>query len=339
MRPFFMQGHSRPITCVMFNTDGDLLFTAAKDTRLQVWRSEDCKRIGTYDCGKGVVWAFDVTKDCQRIIAASADQKILIFDVETGTLIDDIKEEGPCKFVEWCQRPDNQTKFVLAHSNFGTMALQAIKAYECGAEGEYRRKWVQRDYESPVTQVHWGPFDETIISCHEDGNMHVWCAETGELLLEGDRGVSGLGHKGSCTCCSFNEDRTLMLTCSKNGNAKLWDTAEWKERKNYVTDRPLNACAISPLYKAKGDRQRCHILLGGGQEAQDVTTTSASEGKFQALLYNMVFCEHIGGVKGHFGPINSMAWCPDGAGYCSGGEDGYVRMYRFDDDYFSSKYE
>lgn len=44
----------------------------------------------------------------------------------------------------------------------------------------------------------------------------------------------------------------------------------------------------------------------------DVTTTSTRIGKFDARFFHMVFEEEIGRVKGHFGPINSVAFHPDG---------------------------
>lgn len=48
----------------------------------------------------------------------------------------------------------------------------------------------------------------------------------------------------------------------------------------------------------------------------------------------MVYGEEIGRVKGHFGPINTLAFYPNGKGYASGGEDGYVRLHHFDPSYF-----
>ena len=54
------------------------------------------------------------------------------------------------------------------------------------------------------------------------------------------------------------------------------------------------------------------VVLGGGQEAMDVTTTSTRIGKFDARFFHTVFEEEIGRVKGHFGPINSTAFHPDG---------------------------
>ena len=46
----------------------------------------------------------------------------------------------------------------------------------------------------------------------------------------------------------------------------------------------------------------------------DVTTTSTRIGKFDARFYHLVFEEECGRIKGHFGPINSVAFHPDGKG-------------------------
>ena len=55
------------------------------------------------------------------------------------------------------------------------------------------------------------------------------------------------------------------------------------------------------------------VFPGGGQEAMDVTTTSTRIGKFDARFFHMVFEE--GRVKGHFGPINSVAFHPMAKGW------------------------
>ena len=68
-----------------------------------------------------------------------------------------------------------------------------------------------------------------------------------------------------------------------------------------------------------------------------VTTTDQRQGKFEARFYHLVFEEEIGRVKGHFGPINTLAFHPDGTGYASGAEDGFIRVHHFDDDYFNFK--
>lgn len=54
------------------------------------------------------------------------------------------------------------------------------------------------------------------------------------------------------------------------------------------------------------------VVVGGGQEAMSVTTTSTRIGKFDARFFHLVFEEEFGSVKGHFGPINSLSFHPDG---------------------------
>lgn len=66
----------------------------------------------------------------------------------------------------------------------------------------------------------------------------------------------------------------------------------------------------------------------------EVTTTAARSGKFEARFFHLIFEEEFARVKGHFGPINSLAFHPDGKSYASGGEDGYVRVQNFDQSYF-----
>ena len=48
----------------------------------------------------------------------------------------------------------------------------------------------------------------------------------------------------------------------------------------------------------------------------------------------MVHQEELGRIVGHFGPIHTIQFSPDGRGYASGAEDGYVRLFKFDKSYF-----
>jgi hypothetical protein len=54
------------------------------------------------------------------------------------------------------------------------------------------------------------------------------------------------------------------------------------------------------------------VVIGGGQEASQVTMSDRRAGKFEAKFFHKIFEEEIGGVKGHFGPINALAFNPDG---------------------------
>jgi translation initiation factor 3 subunit I len=55
-----LKGHERSITKVIYNRDGDLIFTASKDDKPSLWYSDSGERIGTYIGHGGAVWDIDV---------------------------------------------------------------------------------------------------------------------------------------------------------------------------------------------------------------------------------------------------------------------------------------
>lgn len=59
-----LKGHERAITCVIYNNDGDLVFTAAKDQIPTLWYAESGERIGTYQGHQGAVW--DLSVSCKH---------------------------------------------------------------------------------------------------------------------------------------------------------------------------------------------------------------------------------------------------------------------------------
>lgn len=114
--------------------------------------------------------------------------------------------------------------------------------------------------------------------------------------------------------------------------------------KTYTGEPPLNSAAIIPgkpyvrplflspslVVAPRGSvahlcatRTR-QVVMGGGQEAMNVTTTGARQGHFEVRFFHRIFEEEVSRVKGGFGPCNSVAVHPQGKGYAIGGEDGCV---------------
>jgi hypothetical protein len=61
--------------------------------------------------------------------------------------------------------------------------------------------------------------------------------------------------------------------------------------KTFPTNTPLNSASITP--------GRPYVILGGGQDAMSVTTTSQRQGKFEARFWHRVLEEEVGRVRGH----------------------------------------
>ncbi|KAH7975536.1 hypothetical protein HPB52_003032 [Rhipicephalus sanguineus] len=127
-----------------------------------------------------------------------------------------------------------------------------------------------------------------------------------------------------------------ILSAHEDGTLATWDIKSGMQL-NQIKGHNLT---INDLHFIEvGKHLTSEVVLGGGQEAMDVTTSSVKAGKFDARFFHLIFEEEFGRVKDHFGPINSVAFHPDGKSYSSGGEDGYVRVHYFDPSYFDFQVE
>jgi len=336
MRPIFINIHERPLNCVTFNHDGDFFLTSSKDGEICLFNSDTCERMGTYDrlneSAKSSVATVDITIDSQYVVACYADGKLVFFNFQTGEQLSSVNHGGVLKFCEWNQKPGAQNMVVTCNDKFKSQELGAVPNRIMVWRFHPCERLLSIDDKLPMkaSKVKWGPFDETLVSIFEEGTIWIWDSKDGAPIKTID------AHLGIITSLNFTSDRMLMITSSKDNTAKLWAMDKYELVKTYKSDRALNDAVISPLYNMEADA-KMHILMGGGQDAKDVTTTSGSSGKFEVLLWHMVYEEELGTIKGGFGPMNTIAWRRDGRGYVTGGEDGYVRSHMFDTDYFTSK--
>lgn len=325
MKPLMLNGHSRALTQIKFNTEGDLLFSASKDATPCVWFSHNGERLGTYDGHNGTVWSVDPSWNTEMLLTGSADNTCKIWNVETGVCKATFDTASAVRSVNWSysgrQFMYSTDKAMKKNSEIYLYDWRAVEQ-----EGSAAKPYLTiPSLASKVSSALWGPADETVITGHENGTINIWCARTGENV--GHHEV----HKGLINDMQYSKDQSYFITASKDCVSKTLDTSTMEVLKQFKTERPVNSASISPL--------RDHVVLGGGQDAMSVTTSSAKVGKFDARFYHLIFEEEIGRVKGHFGPINTVAFQPDGQGFASGGEDGYIRIHHFDPSYFAFDFE
>jgi len=308
----------------VFNRENDLLFTCAKDKSVMVWFTSNGERLGTYDGHSGAVNHCDVTFDSHKMISASADMSAKLWDVYSGK----------CLFTFPHTAPVRHCMFATGDSMALTVQLQAgsaksrISIWNISDELTDEDKESLRDMdlaEGSFTRAVWAPLNSHIYSGDEDGYVRIWD------VSEGKQTFQKKVHKRKVSCLAQTVDRNLLLTASADMTACLIDMRTPETvLKTYVSDRPLNACAFSPILN--------HVLLAGGQEAQDVTMTSSKEGHFEVDFWHIFYEERLASVRGHFGPVNALAVSPNGKMFASAGEDGYVRLHHFDSTYLNSTY-
>lgn len=319
-----LHGHERAITQIKYNREGDLLFSAAKDHTPNVWYSLNGERLGSFVGHSGAVWALDVSWDTSRVLTGAADNTAKVWDCATGKQLHDLETRSAVRSCGYSYSAN-----IISFTTDQAMGYPS-ELYIFDVRDGHQMKnnepmmTIPMPPSKALTSV-WSSLDDVIVTGHDNGDLIQWDVSSGDLL----RKVSN--HSGNINDLQRSKDGMMIITASKDCTAKLFSAKTLEHKKTYKTDRPVNSAAISPL--------KPHVVMGGGQEAMDVTTTSTRIGKFDARFFHVVFEEEFGRVKGHFGPINSVSFQPDGNGYSSGGEDGYVRVHTFDQTYFDFEFE
>lgn len=319
-----LHGHERSITQIKYNREGDLLFSAAKDQTPNVWYSINGERLGSFVGHGGAVWCIDVNWDSTHVLTGSADNTARIWDLQTGKGINEFTTKSAVRTCGYSYGGN-----LVAFSTDKAMGQPCeMSIYDIRDDYQMKNEEPMMKIPPPrskITSGIWGPLEEYFVTGHENGDLVLWDMKAGEMIEKSE------AHAKAINDVQTSKDGYMVLAASKDNTAKLFDLKTLECKKTYKTDRPVNSAALSPI--------KPHVVLGGGQDAMDVTTTSTKTGKFDARFYHTVFEEEFGRVKGHFGPINSLAFHPDGKQYCSGGEDGYVRMHNFDPTYFEFDFE
>uniref|UniRef100_A0AC34FED5 Eukaryotic translation initiation factor 3 subunit I n=1 Tax=Panagrolaimus sp. ES5 TaxID=591445 RepID=A0AC34FED5_9BILA len=323
MKPLSLKGHDRALTRVRLNREGDLLFSSSKGKSVCVWYTDNGERIGTYDGHGGAIWDIDISWDSLNLVSSAADNTMKVWDVETGIC----KSTVPCKTV--CR------SVALSYSG----NLIAFTTTKIAKEQETLRVVDMRDADHMVGQGHivhqpldsqstciFSHLDDTIMLGDQNGNLILY-----DIRQNADAKDFNKVHAYAITDLQLSIDQSFVISSSADKTAKLHDAKELRTLKTYKSGRPVNSAAISPT--------RDHIVLGGGEEAMSVTQTSGASGQFEAKLYHLVFEEEFARFKGHFGPINSLAFHPNGNCVVSGGEDGYIRIQELDPEYAEYEYE
>jgi len=153
----------------------------------------------------------------------------------------------------------------------------------------------------------------------------VWDAKSGKQHM-----ICEQVHGKRISDMQFSFNKTMIVTSCADHWLRLFEAKTLTLLKCFNTERNINSAAISPLSHCP------YLIAGGGQDAMSVTTTASKQGKFEISFYDHCFDDECGSVGGHFGPVNTICFAPDGRSFSSGGEDGYVRINHLDAEYFEA---
>lgn len=320
-----MQGHQRPLTQIKYNHDGDLLLTVAKDKVANLWYSHNGERIGTYDGHQGAIWSVDINKTSTLVITGAADNTARLWHAETGKLLHKWDFPTAVKRVEFSH--DDQYVLMVTEERMGHKSALYVFAIDGSKPEQSNEPAVEIRFPgSKPTVAAWGFLDKYIVTGHHDGSLSLCDWKTQKIVKQQSE-----AHELPVNDLQMWKDGTYFITSSQDKTAKIFETTSLESLRTFKADTKVNSATMTPTQEL--------VILGGGQSASEVTTTSSRQGKFESRFYHKVFGDEVGRARGHFGPINTLAVQPDGKGFASGGEDGYVRVHHFDSGYFKFKYD
>eukprot|EP00917_Polyrhabdina_sp_WS-2016_P009928 GHVP01021792.1.p1 GENE.GHVP01021792.1~~GHVP01021792.1.p1 ORF type:complete len:299 (+),score=39.93 GHVP01021792.1:51-947(+) len=290
---------------------------ACQDGFVFAWRSESGYKVGQYNCQKKACVAnFDITYLTEMMVLGTTTGDISIIDLETSKMKFEKVQDGVQKlnYLEWCT-DIKQTEYAVANNDtvsiYSHHNIKPNMVFQCSGE---------------VSQVRWGMCDQTLIALLKSGEIQVHdirseAKNESQIYQE---------HKGHILSSDFTFDRKLLLTGSYDGTAKLWDPSNFEVIQTYEVGRPVRATSINPLWEDADSNSRS-VLLAGGQDAKDVTTTGMSEGKFEVFMFDMSRETEIARLTNlHHSPVTALAHLRNGMGHLSGGgNDGMLFLCHY----------
>jgi WD40 repeat protein len=222
-----------------------------------------------------------------------------MWSCETGECLQSFPHRGPVRGVAWSD--DNRMFATISDPFVDHNAKISVfdGDHPDGSVAPVLEIDIPKEQQKRVnaTNVKWTHLNEHLLVAFDSGMIRLYNPETGDMEEE------FRAHEKKINRLQFNLDKTMFITSSADFTARLYDAVNLEHLKTYKTDRPVNDAVIS--------EHKDHILLGGGQEAMSVTTTSGKVGKFETRFFWLVYEEEFGTVKGHFGPINACKWPHD----------------------------
>ncbi|XP_061755013.1 transducin beta-like protein 2 [Nerophis ophidion] len=280
-----LKGHSGNVTCLDFSSNGKYLASCADDRTVRIWSTKDFLE-REHKCMRA-----NVDLDHATLVRFSPDSKAFITWLANGDTIRVFKmsrkEDGSMSFKGAAEDFPPKHKACILNigiAETGTFIMSASSDTNINIwdlKGELLASINTNQMTNSYAAV--SPCGRFVASCGFTPDVKVWevCfGKTGEFK-EVARAFELKGHSAGVHAFAFSNDSQRMLTVSKDGTWKLWNTnVEYKKQQDPYLLRTV------PCKSSEGSRA---ALSPDGRVAAisdgcNVTMYSASTGQQEELL-------------------------------------------------------
>jgi WD40 repeat protein/predicted ATPase/transcriptional regulator with XRE-family HTH domain len=290
----------KTIVPVVFSPNGDYLATGSIDGEIWLWRVADKQQIALFQGHTGPVNAISFSLDNRILASGSSDGLIMLWSVETGVRLATL--DGHRGRI-WSVAFGPDSTLLASGSDDQTIKLWSITSGICLATlGEHR---------AAVASVAFSPDGARLASGSHDPSPTVKCWDVATRACLATFG----GHTADIWAVAFSPDGATLASGSADLTIKLWSVADGALRATLRghTAR-IRALAWNPkrAMLASGSLDQtvkvwdiAALQLQSGQAAIEA---DAASGVIRATLAE------------NTGPVNGVAWSPDGDTLAGGGE-------------------
>ena len=238
------------------------------------------------------VTACTVTPDGRRVVSASDDETLKVWDLDSGRVLATL--EGHTNTVTACAVTPDGRRVISASDD------QTLKVWDL-ATGSLLATF--HGHLSRVNAYAVTPDSRRVISGSSDRTLKVWDLDSGGLL------ATFFGHAGSVYACAVTPDGRRVVSASEDRTLKLWDLA--------------SGGLVATFQDHAGAVTACAAMPG----SQRVISASRDE---TLKVWNIDTGGLVATFQGHASSVTACAVTPDGRRVVSASEDQTLKVWNID---------
>ncbi|MDI3289343.1 protein kinase [Polyangium sp. 15x6] len=316
------------VSDVLFSDDGTRLVVASVDGTARVFPLDTTpgRVIGQHE---GSAFEVEISPDGERVLSTGADGLAQLWPARGDGGGPPVTLAGHVGRVIHAEISPSGDVFATAGED-GTVRLWDTQGHEIRASRTEGAR-------APV--IEFSPNGASIAIGHTTGEVAVWDVDSGEMRTIGQ-------HEASVLALGFSADGSRLATGSHDKTARIWNVATGKSRVLEGHEEAVESVAFSPDGKVLATGCLDHKLRLWDEDAATPRTYDASGYRVVGLSFTpdgetllssgedatvRVWDVATGTIRsvlrGHNGPIRTLALAANGAALVTGSDDKTVRLW------------